>query len=235
MSLCAQLDQLRGKFVDLIFPPQCVGCGREGSFLCPSCERALPRLMPPVCSRCGRSLVLEDSCPFCSRWRLQIDGIRSLFLFQDLIRHAIHQLKYGNFKALAAPFGRLLAESLAAGPLSVDTAVPVPLHPRRLRQRGYNQAGLLASEVGRITGVTVVDGSLTRARNTSAQTEAASAEARRRNVHGAFSCIDSRLAGKKVLLIDDVCTTGATLDACAVAVKSAGADSVWGLTLAREE
>ena len=150
------------------------------------------------------------------------------------MRQAIHQFKYTNFKALAFPLAQLLAENLEAKPLPVDVIVPVPLHPRRLRERGYNQSGLLARELGRLTGLPVVEDSLVRLMNTPAQARAANADARRNNVRGIFFCKNEGLSGKQVLAIDDVCTTAATLDSCAVALNNAGASSVWGLTLARE-
>ncbi|MEW6034100.1 MAG: phosphoribosyltransferase family protein [Chloroflexota bacterium] len=110
----------------------------------------------------------------------------------------------------------------------------VPLHPRRLRERGYNQSSLLARGLGQATGLPVDKGTLLRLRDTPPQARTASAEERLQNVVGAFSCRDRLLQGKRVLLIDDVCTSGATLDACATALKRMGASSVWGLTLARE-
>jgi len=234
VNLYAQLDQLKGKLADLLFPLHCLGCGREGSFICISCRRALPRLLAPLCPKCSRPLVEEDRCSACLKWRLEIDGIRSLFLFQGTVRQAIHQFKYNNFKALAFPLAQLLAENLETKPLPVDVMVPVPLHPRRLRERGYNQSGLLARQLGRLTGLPVVEDSLVRLMNTPAQARAANADARRNYVRGAFLCNNENLRGKQVLVIDDVCTTAATLDSCAVALNSAGASSVWGLTLARE-
>jgi ComF family protein len=128
----------------------------------------------------------------------------------------------------------LLAESLESKPLPAEVIIPVPLHPQRLRERGYNQSGLLARELGRVSGLPVWEGSILRLRNTPAQVKAASADDRRSNVRGAFSCNDEKVRGKRVLVLDDVCTTGATLDSCAVALKAAGASSVWGLVLARE-
>jgi ComF family protein len=112
--------------------------------------------------------------------------------------------------------------------------VPVPIHPRRLRERGYNQSALVARELGRLSGLPVVEGSLVRCGQAPPQVRAAGAEERRRNVAAAFTCRDRRLAGKKVVLIDDVSTSGATLDSGAAVLKSAGADSVWGLTIALE-
>ena len=234
MILQAQLNQLKGRVADFLFPPHCLGCGREGDFLCIPCRRALPRLLPPLCPKCSRPLVQEDRCPICQRWRLEINGIRSPFLFQGVVRQAIHQLKYNNFKALASPLAQLLAEYVETRPLPVEVIVPIPLHSRRLRERGYNQSALLAQELGRLISLPVVEDSLFRLRDTPAQARAPNAEIRRSNVVGVFACCDEELKGKQVLLIDDVCTTGATLDSCAIALNRAGASSVWGLALARE-
>jgi ComF family protein len=151
-----------------------------------------------------------------------------------VVRQAVHYLKYRSLKALAPSLAQLLKGYLDTAPLPGEVLVPVPLHPRRLRERGYNQSGLLARELGKLTGLRVVEGSLHRLRNTPPQARATSVAVRRSNVAGAFASGDHQLQQKQVLLIDDVCTTGATLDACAVALKTAGATSVWGLTLARE-
>lgn len=150
------------------------------------------------------------------------------------MREAIYQLKYKNFRALAPLLAELLTEYLKRGSLTVEVVVPVPLHPRRMRERGYNQAALLARELGKLTGLPVAEEALRRARDSLPQAKAPSAEIRRRNVEGAFVCSDRRLSGMQVLLLDDVCTTGATLNSCAIALKDAGARSVCGLTLARE-
>ena len=111
--------------------------------------------------------------------------------------------------------------------------MPVPLHRKRLRERGYNQSSLLAKELGKLANLPVVDDCLIRQRHAPPQARTATVDERRSNVADAFSCRDGRLKGKQVLLIDDVATSGATLDACAPALK-AGATSVWGLVLARE-
>jgi ComF family protein len=114
-----------------------------------------------------------------------------------------------------------------------EVLVPVPLHPKRLRQRGYNQALLLAQELSKIIGLPVDEDALIRAQDVVPQARTKSAAERRQNVRHAFAC-NRNMADKQILLIDDVCTTGATLDACAIALKAAGASSVWGLTVARE-
>lgn len=230
----ARLDEVKGKFIDFLFPPRCVGCGSEGSFVCASCQATLSRLPTLVCPTCSKPLALGDSCPYCRKWKLDIDGIRSPFAFEGLVRKAVHQLKYGHFKALAAPLGQLLGEYLEAEPVPADVLVPVPLHGRRLRERGYNQSALLAAEIGKAKGLPAVTDSLVRLRHTKSQVKTAGAEERQRNMAGAFGCRDARLAGKRVLLVDDVCTTGATMNSCAIALREAGAASVWGLVLARE-
>jgi ComF family protein len=188
----------------------------------------------PLCTKCGKSISSGILCSDCISRSLQIDGIRSVFRFEGTVRQSILQFKYKNVKAIAAPLAQLMSEYLLAHPLPADTLVPVPLHPRRLRERGYNQSSLLAGELSKPTSLPVVEKSLVRLRNTPPQTRTKSAEERQRNIARAFTCRDRRLRGKRVLLIDDVCTSGATLNACAVALKAAGAISIWGLTLARE-
>ena len=136
---------------------------------------------------------------------MEIDGICSLFRFEGLIRRAIHELKYNNFKALGLPLASLLAEYLKARPLPREVLVSVSLHPRRLRERGYNQSSILACELGGLTDLPVVEGSLLRLRDTPTQARAATAEVRRRNVAEAFACRDGKLQGKKVLLIEFIC------------------------------
>jgi ComF family protein len=227
------LRRIGTSLVDLLFPLRCLGCDREGSLLCPSCADALPRIRQPICQRCGVSVQAGMLCPACLSQPMSIDGIRSVLLYGGIARQAIHELKYRQLKAVAVPLGKLLADFLRTYPLPADVLVPVPLHPKRLRERGYNQAALLARELGRLAGLPVEEGWLLRQRDTLTQATAASAAQRRSNVRDAFSC-SRELDGERVLLIDDVSTTGATLDACASALKASGAGSVWGLTVARE-
>ncbi len=150
------------------------------------------------------------------------------------MKEAIHAFKYKNLKALAQPFSLLLADYLSASNLAVEAVVPVPLHPHRLRERGYNQSSLLARELGKLSGLPVVEGCLLRRRAAPPQARSSSLEARRRHVEGAFYCSDARLKGRRILLLDDVCTSGATRSSCARALRDVGSGQVWGLTLARE-
>ena len=148
------------------------------------------------------------------------------------MRHAIHTFKYQGAAALAEPLGDALASFWLAAPAPACAIAPVPLHPQRQRERGYNQSELLARRVGRKANLPVYPAALRRVRATAVQMTLGAAE-RKANVADAFRCDTDALRGGAVLLIDDVCTTGATLDACAEALKETGVTAVYGLVLAR--
>jgi len=150
------------------------------------------------------------------------------------MRQAIHQLKYRNLRALVVPLAKLLQDYLSTNPVPAEVLVPVPLHQKRLRERGYNQSSLLARELGKLINLPAVDDCLIRQRHAPPQARTSTVEERWSNIADAFACRDHRLRDKQVLLIDDVSTSGATLDTCAAALKAAGATSVWGLVMARE-
>jgi ComF family protein len=189
---------------------------------------------PPICPQCGKPESTGTLCSSCQNWQAAIDGIRSPFQFEGVIREAILQLKYRNLRALSETLAELLSDYLSTSPLPGEVLVPVPIHRKRLRERGYNQSSLLAQKLGKLVGLPVIDDSLSRQRHALPQTQSKTVAERRNNVAGAFTCRDQRLKGRQILLIDDVATSGATLNACATALKAAGAISVWGLTLARE-
>ena len=233
MPLQIKLAKIPDLLLDLLFPRLCVGCGTEGNFLCDSCIGTLPQLQTPFCDRCGLPIPENIICPDCKNLPLTIDGIRSVYHHEGLAREAVHSLKYKNMKTLANPLAALMANYLADNPFEIDTLVAAPMHAKRLRTRGYNQPELLARELSHLTGLYFAKDSLIRTKYTTSQVSL-TADDRRNNVDGAFECKDRFFQDKKVLLIDDVCTTGATLNACAIALKKGGAASVWGLTLSRE-
>jgi ComF family protein len=231
-----QSDTFKRAALDLFFPQYCVGCGKEGDILCRGCAKSLPRIMPPVCPRCGKPQPSAILCFKCVSWQSNIDGIRSPLKFEGVVREAIHQFKYKNIRCLAEPLAGLLSEYLNYHPLPVQAQVivPVPLSSKRLRERGYNQSELLARELGKLVFLPVDNLSLKRIKYFIPQVSTKSLEERLNNVSQAFTCTGSTIQNTNVLLIDDVSTTGATLDACAQVLKAAGAVSVWGLAAARE-
>ncbi len=226
--------------LDLVFPPLCpvcdrmLGTGRRDP-LCGACWEGLERLAPPWCRCCGAPLGVEGLCGACRIRRPRFAYARATLLYGDLVREAIHAFKFGGRRGLAYPLGDLLAGlGLSALPgAAPDVLVPVPLHPRRARERGYNQALLLARRLGRAWGVPVAADALLRAVPTLPQADL-DAAARRRNVRGAFVvCRPEVIAGRHVVLVDDVLTTGATAGECAGNLYRAGAAAVGVLTVAR--
>ena len=238
--------------LDLVFPPFCPVCaerlgpGRRDP-LCGACWSALERLTPPCCRLCGLPFGVfpggaddETSdaggrlCGPCRRRRPAWAYARAAARYGDHVRDALHAFKFGGRRALAGPLGALMAELGPALPLAaVDVLVPVPLHPRRLRERGFNQSWLLARRLAAAWGVTARSDVLARRVATAAQTDLG-AEARRLNVRGAFVVRRPELvAGRHVLLVDDILTTGATAAECALALRAGGAATVGVVTVAR--
>ncbi len=232
MTAVDLVREIKRGLLDLLFPPRCASCREMGSLLCAKCRDEFELIEPPLCPHCGRPRPNGRLCPLCQRDPLRISGVRAVAYFDGTLREAIHGFKYSNLQDLAIPLGQLMSDYWEKSPLPAEVIVPVPLHPDRLRERGYNQATLLAKELGKSIGLPVSESGLVRVRATRPQVELGAQE-RKENVHDAFRCSNAELKGKRVLLIDDVCTTGATLEACSIALRQVGARSVWAFTLAR--
>jgi ComF family protein len=220
----------RDKLLDFFFPRYCLGCGREGAYFCQRCREHLPFQEPPYCHACGKSL---DHHPDCDELAPELLELRSVFRFEGVVKKAVHQLKYNNLRDIAEPLGGFMADFLKSNSLSGDALVPVPLHKSRLRERGYNQSELLALVLHRLTGLPVFLDALRKVKPTPPQADSLSVEQRRLAVVDAFGCYNG-LKGRRVILVDDVATSGATLSACARVLTAAGASEVRALTLARE-
>ena len=149
---------------------------------------------------------------------------------EGVIRDMIHRFKYNDLRALAPVQAKLLADYLESNSMPVDLLMAVPIHQRRERQRGYNQSQMLAQELSKLIGIPIQLG-LKRHKDSPPQARSQSMEERRANVRDALG---DQLDGKRILLLADVCTTGATLDACAAVIKDGSAGAIWGLTVARE-
>lgn len=243
MNLVGALPRrLARTVIDGLLPPRCLGCGagveRQGT-LCADCWKALTLLGPPCCACCGYPFpyVAEEHalCAACSRQHPAFDAVRSVFRYDDASRDLILRFKHSDETHGAAFFGVWLARSGAEIAARADLVTPVPLHRWRLLARRYNQAALLASALAKATDRPLAVDLLLRRRHTPSQGRL-SALARRRNVRGAFTLRPrwaDRVPGRRVLLVDDVFTTGATVEECARVLRRAGAAGVDVVTLAR--
>jgi ComF family protein len=234
--------------LDLVFPAVCPVCERRSDDrahrpFCAACWTGLPLRVDVGCPGCARLFVGLPAgfrCEACRRAPPPFEWVRAVGAYRDGLRAAIHALKFRGRVAVAAPLAALLAERGAAlvgmtagDTVPVDAVVPVPLHPARLAERGFNQAELLAAPCARAWARPLVTDALVRTRPTRPQTDLDAAE-RSANVAGAFAVRrPAALAGLRVLLVDDVLTTGATARAAARVLREAGAASVGVLVLAR--
>ncbi|MGB7538846.1 MAG: ComF family protein [Anaerolineales bacterium] len=214
--------------LDLIFPPRCVSCRTLGRRLCEPCAGGISWIDSNFCAQCGLPLEgrINHSCIDPSGLRF----VRSAAVFSGVMRKALHGLKYYSDRSLAEQLVRRAHRHWNPPSWDFDTLMPVPLGRERERARGYNQSLLLAEALSRMVGIPVDARSLTRVRETPSQV-GLSIQARKQNTANAFRA--SAVQRRKVLLVDDVCTTGATLQSCADALVQAGSDGVGALTIAR--
>ncbi len=229
--------------LDIVLPPTCHLCHSfipdAGKLhICPTCHDSLPLVSSPLCSICGIPFIgagNDHRCGACLAHPPSFDIARAYFLYEGPIRDLIHSFKYNQRTHLRKPLALLTLEWLREylsdqGPHLI---VPVPLHRSRLRQRGFNQAALLGRVLSRHLSLPILPDALIRTRPTEPQIKLSSTE-RRVNVKGAFNVKKpDRIAGKRILLLDDVMTTGSTINECAGVLKKAGADRVIAATIAR--
>jgi len=248
MAASVWLRRLAEGTLDLVLAPVCVACGSliaphaTERLVCSVCWSRLTPLAPPCCARCGAPLsppyaTTAPRCRECAELPASLRIVRSVCAFGGPASAIVHALKYGGWTALAEPVAqRIAALSLPRDVRDeADLVVPVPLSATRLRERGYNQAALIAEALARRTGRRCLSESLVRTRSTRTQTSLHPSE-RRANVAGAFAVAAphrAALQGAHVLLVDDVWTTGATAVACTEALIAAGARVVSALTFAR--
>lgn len=232
--------RMGGLVLDLLLPPRCLKCGAEiGSdgALCATCWREISFLQPPCCARCGLpfevDLGAEAICGACARDMPLYERARAALRYDEASRTLVLAFKHGAKLQLAPTLGRFMRRAGADLLAACDVIVPVPLHWTRLFVRRYNQAAVLAHALSVGGGPPVEADLLRRHRATPSQGRSGRAE-RRRNVHGAFALKRGRnVAGRRILLVDDVLTTGATVTECARVLMDSGAKAVDVLTVAR--
>jgi len=217
--------------LDLLFPLRCTGCGHIGFAWCPSCDHKLNKIRAAICPLCGRKQSHMRPCPHCRLQPLPL-RVRSFAMYEAPLIRAVLHLKYRANRRLAAVFADWLRELVQRERWHATKIVAVPLAPSRQRQRGYNQAGLIAAALSKKIKLPYDPGALRRIRDTPSQVGLDPTE-RWCNVSGAFEVCSRGEKTQTVLLVDDLFTTGATLAACASAMLAGGVQQVYGLTVAR--
>ena len=230
--LSYRLYQVYWSALDWLFPPKCGGCGKTGTRWCNHCHASVKKIEPPLCQKCGQKLTRAELCVHCQKAAPSYTALRSWAVFEGKARDALHQLKYNRNIGLGEKLARSLVEVVQNEGWIFDLIIPVPLGLARLAERGYNQSSLLAKPLSLALDVPYRPQLLARAKETRSQVGLTAAE-RRLNVSGAFVAHPSRVKGQRVLIVDDVTTSGATLEACSEALFTAGARQVYGLTFAR--
>jgi len=217
--------------LDFVYPPFCLLCGAyleaKEELICGSCWQALPLLTQPLMPVANLHILAGVPAWF--------DESIAVYQYSPSAQELIHQFKYFGMQGLAKELGRKVGERIVQHNLAgeIDAFVPVPLHSQRLRERGYNQAELLARQAGEMTGVPCWKDALMRIRYTQPQA-AMNREERRSNIHGAFSVkAGSEIGRSRIALVDDVLTTGSTMNECARVLRQAGAVSVMSVTAVR--
>ena len=232
-------DRARAVLTEILFPRRCPICedivAPRGELICPECIGRIHFITEPVCKICGREIVSEDEelCSNCKRHRFSFEYGYALMNYSDEAAHSITRIKYTGAKEFLDYYGKKAAELYGdrIKRMGVDAIVPIPVHKSRLRKRGYNQAAVLAEVMGKALGIPVYEEALNRHKKTAALKELNAAE-RLKNLTSAFYAgfIPSGL--HSVLIVDDIFTTGATLEAASRCLKAAGVEKIYCFALA---
>jgi len=228
----ASSTEIKNWFLDLFFPKFCVGCKKEGSWLCKSCQKNIIAVVSQVCPQCGRLNLQGKYCSRCQKGKFLKGIIAALYYEEGPTKEIIHNLKYNSVIELAPVLGKAMAKTLKDNILGENIFITwAPLHPRRLAQRGFNQSELLAKTIAKESKLPMAN-LLLKKKNTKRQVEL-KGDRRRKNLAGVFTFKKCDIRGKTIVIIDDVTTTGATLNECAKVLKEKGAKEIWGLVVAR--
>ncbi len=218
--------------VDFLYPPLCGGCSKKGVRWCSDCRKNIMPIPEPKCDICGLPQAKNGTCFSCQQTPPFYKALRSWAVFEGPIRKALHKMKYKQDLGLGDSLAVEMFSYVKELNWRVDVVVPVPLGKERMKERGYNQVSLFALPLALAMGWKYSARALKRARETVSQV-GLSAEERENNVRSAFVANRNKVVGKTVLVVDDVSTTGATLNSCAEALINGGAHEVYALSLAR--
>ncbi len=236
------LNKISTFILDLLFPIKCLGCGAEGSvFICDKCLESVELLHEQLCPICENSSLHGETCAQCKSQRT-LDGLIVATHYSDpLIKKSIRTFKFLLVQSLHEQLAQLIIKQIEQNsiPCKIDLIIPVPLHKKRLKWRGFNQAELLGEKIAAYLSASnklapIRTDILARTKNTKAQSKIHDHETRSANTKQAFVCLNpDSVQQKNIFLIDDVCSTGSTLNECAGVLKSNGACKVWGVVVAR--
>ncbi len=218
--------------LDLLFPPACGGCGKLGTRWCDDCNSQMIFLPQPICDICGEPAIQKGICERCKKQNPGYEMLRSCFVYTEPVRTALLKMKYHQQLGLGEVLSSYMAIYLQKCEWELDCIIPIPLSEQRFKERGYNQVNVIAHPLSLMIGWKYLPGALKRIRHTTSQVGLSGGE-RRKNVQGAFQANPKLAAGKNILLIDDIATTGATIEAASIALRAAGAKNVRALTFAR--
>lgn len=234
--------------MDLLYPRKCVFCGeileirsyrgvKENKIydgLCEACRKNVRYVKEPVCMKCGKEIENSGAeyCPDCSRGSHIYDRGAAVFKYDDNVRKSIYRFKYGNHRV----YGEFYGDEMAKRYLNLikkwnpDVIIPVPIHRGRMRKRGYNQAELIGKRLSELTGIFMNTYILERVKNTLPQKELGH-NFRKKNIENAFKVTKSVVKYNKIILVDDIYTTGCTIDGCATVLKQAGVKEVYYIAI----
>jgi len=218
--------------VDFVYPPSCAGCEKPGELFCRDCKTKVNSLHLPICEICGYPILNNGVCPDCQNETPPYAALRSWAEYTGPLRKALHRLKYKNDLGLGMFFSLPLIQIIYAEKWDFDFVIPIPISKSHRKTRGYNQAALIAKPISLALGRPMFQSSVARVKETQSQIDLSRAE-RFKNLQSAFSPNSAKLLNKKVLLVDDIVTTGATMISCAQTLREAGCSQVYCISVAR--
>jgi ComF family protein len=236
------LSKVKSFLLDVLFPVGCISCNKPDDWLCDKCLAKIPLKMEQFCPFCEKNITPDGRVCFSCRKKSNLEGLLVASTYQNkVITNAVHYFKYRFIEGLSEPLGEIMLKAFWDSGISLpDAIIPVPLHKKRLRWRGFNQAGLLAIYLGDNLApglkIAVLHETLVRNRYTYPQMEIKDYPRRKNNIAKAFGVKNkASIKGKSIILVDDVATTGSTLFECAEVLKKNGAKEVFAVVIARQE